>query len=131
MKENLLLPGRGKDMGDGWETARSRGRNHVDWSIIRLGAPGMIERIVVDTAHFRGNFPQKVRVQGLCWINQEEPADSTNGWVDLIEACKCSPDKEHELPCLIQDKAFSHVKLIIIPDGGVKRLRVWGKRHME
>ncbi|KAI7104193.1 Allantoicase, partial [Hortaea werneckii] len=57
-KDNLLLPGRGVDMGDGWETKRSRGE-HIDWTIIKLGTPGVIEKLVVDTAHFRGNFPQK------------------------------------------------------------------------
>lgn len=130
-KDNLLLPGRGKDMGDGWETARSRGKNHVDWTIVRLGASGSIMKIVVDTAHFRGNFPQKVQVQGIHWNSEEKPGVSSPGWVDLIESCKCGPDKEHELPCLIQDKVFTHVKLIIIPDGGVKRLRVLGKREVE
>ena len=60
-KDNLLLPGRGKDMGDGWETKRTRGE-HVDWTIVRLGAKGEIDHIVIDTAHFRGNFPQKVQV---------------------------------------------------------------------
>ncbi|KAJ4306909.1 Allantoicase [Collariella sp. IMI 366227] len=53
-KDNLILPGRGKDMGDGWETARSRTKGHVDWAVIRLGAPGYVQDFVVDTAHFRG-----------------------------------------------------------------------------
>lgn len=33
---NLLLPGRGKDMGDGWETKRSREAGHKDWVLVRL-----------------------------------------------------------------------------------------------
>ncbi|KAK3207776.1 hypothetical protein GRF29_96g350295 [Pseudopithomyces chartarum] len=60
-KDNLLLPGRGVDMGDGWETKRTRGP-HVDWTIVKLGTTGEIDNIVIDTAHFRGNFPQKVQV---------------------------------------------------------------------
>jgi allantoicase len=127
---NLILPGRGKDMGDGWETSRSRGKDHVDWAIIRLGAPGTIEKLIVDTAYFRGNFPQKAKVEGINWTGAGEPGVSADGWTDLVEPSKCGPDKEHEFPSAVQDKTFTHVKLIMIPDGGVKRIRVLGKRRV-
>jgi allantoicase len=128
-KDNLLLPGRGNDMSDGWETARSRGKEHIDWAIVKLGAAGSITNLVVDTAHFRGNYPQKVKVQGIQWAGDGNPSASAEGWHDLTEAVNCGPDKEHEFPSLIQEKVFTHVKLIIIPDGGVKRLRVFGRRE--
>jgi allantoicase len=130
-KDNLLLPGRGKDMGDGWETSRSRGKDHVDWTIIRLGAPGMVQDLVVDTAHFRGNFPQKVKVQAIHWTDEGEPVSGAEEWVDLIEASKCGPDKEHEFASLDKKTIFTHVKLIIIPDGGVKRIRILGRRQLK
>jgi allantoicase len=60
---NLLLPGRGMDMGDGWETRRSRGGDHCDWVVVKLGAEGIFEKVVVDTAHFKGNFPKMVKVE--------------------------------------------------------------------
>jgi allantoicase len=128
-KDNLILPGRGKDMGDGWETARSRGKGHFDWAIIRLGAPGYIQKFVVDTAHFRGNFPQQVKLEAIDWteVGSEPKADSA-GWQEVAEPIKCKPDLEHEAESLSKDKRFTHVKLIIIPDGGVKRLRVLAKR---
>lgn len=128
-KDNLLLPGRGTDMSDGWETARSRGRGHIDWAIIRLGAPGSITKLVVDTAHFRGNYPEKVRVQGIQWTGDGNPSASAEGWLDLIETSKCCPDLEHEFLPLVREMVFTHVKLIIVPDGGVKRLRVFGQRQ--
>lgn len=128
-KDNLILPGRGKDMGDGWETARSRGKGHFDWAIIRLGAPGYIERFVVDTAHFRGNFPQQVKLEAIDWTEEgSEPQADSAGWQEVAEPIKCKPDLEHEAESLSKDKRFTHVKLIIIPDGGVKRLRVFAKR---
>ncbi|KJZ80287.1 Allantoicase [Hirsutella minnesotensis 3608] len=127
-KDNLLLPGRGKDMGDGWETARSRGKDHVDWAIIKLGAPGFIDNFVADTAHFRGNFPQKVAIQALAWKRAGEPDVDDQDWREVVAATKMGPDQEHQLPCAASDTAFTHVKLIMIPDGGVKRLRVYGKR---
>ena len=127
---NLILPGRGKDMGDGWETSRSRGRDHVDWAIIRLGTPGKIERLIVDTAFFRGNYPQKVKVDAIHWTGEGELGESSNGWTNLVGPSKCGPDKEHEFQSLVRDKSFTHVKLVMIPDGGVKRIRVFGKRSI-
>ncbi|KAF4126300.1 allantoicase [Geosmithia morbida] len=127
-KDNLLLPGRGKDMGDGWETARSRGRDHVDWAIIRLGAPAYVQSLVVDTAHFRGNFPQKVAVQAIGWSGEGEPAHDADAWVDLVAPSKTGPDQEHAFDSAVKDEAFTHIKLIMIPDGGVKRIRAFSKR---
>lgn len=123
-KDNLLLPGRGKDMGDGWETKRSRTKGHVDWVIIRLGAPGFVQRVVVDTAHFRGNFPQKVKVDAIEWKGEGEPKSDVEGWEEVVETSKTGPDQEHEFASKLQEKPFTHVKLTMIPDGGVKRLRV-------
>lgn len=130
-KDNLLLPGRGKDMGDGWETKRSRGKGHVDWTIVKLGAAGHVDRFVVDTAHFRGNFPQQVSIQALDFRQagaSYEPAVDDEGWREVVPPTKMGPDREHDLDCAVRDAAFTHVKLVMIPDGGVKRLRVFGRR---
>lgn len=128
-KDNLLLPGRGHDMGDGWETSRSRSPGHVDWTIVRLGAPGRVTNVLVDTAHFRGNFPQKVKLEALAWEDAtSEPGPDAEGWKELVAPSKCGPDQEHEFESAVKDTAVTHVKIIIIPDGGVKRLRVFGKR---
>ncbi|KAK4095016.1 hypothetical protein Purlil1_712 [Purpureocillium lilacinum] len=127
-KDNLLLPGRGKDMGDGWETKRTRGKDHVDWAIIKLGAPGYVHKFVADTAHYRGNFPQKVAIQALSWKGHGEPGDKDAAWQEVVAPTKMGPDAEHELACASDKTAFTHVKLIMIPDGGVKRLRAFGRR---
>ena len=127
-KDNLLLPGRGKDMGDGWETKRTRGE-HVDWTIVRLGAAGEIDHLVIDTAHFRGNFPQKVQV--FAGSFDKEPAHDEAGWTEILSPQKSGPDVEisykSELSN-VQGNKYTHAKLVIIPDGGVKRFRVFGKR---
>lgn len=135
---NLLLPGRGKDMGDGWETARSRTPGHVDWTIVKLGLPGTVNKVVVDTKDFRGNFPRTVRVHGLVAGSVGEgevPAHDHAGWVELIKGEKpCQADTEHvfegaELAAGGEDsRTFTHAKLTLVPDGGVKRFRVFGKR---
>ena len=132
---NLLLPGRGVDMGDGWETKRSRESGHIDWVIVRLGAPGHIEEIIVDTAYFRGNFPKEVRVEGLDWRGKSgDPGpESQAGWTALVQDAKCQADHEHAFPSTRLagcggGEVYTHVKMTIVPDGGVKRLRVFGKR---
>ncbi|KAI5363998.1 Putative allantoicase, Galactose-binding-like domain superfamily [Septoria linicola] len=127
-KDNLLLPGRGVDMGDGWETKRSRGE-HVDWTIIKLGHPGLIEKLVVDTAHFRGNFPQKVQIFAAP-TSEIAPGHDSGDWVEVLAPQKTGPDKEHEYKQELSNVAqpYGFVKLVIIPDGGVKRVRVFGRR---
>lgn len=124
--DNLLLPGRGHDMSDGWETKRSRQPGHVDWVIIKLGAKTNINEIVIDTAHFRGNFPQKIAIDGLS-TNELIPTHDDSKWVSIIKPTKTTADKEHSFTELENiDQSYTHVKLTIIPDGGVKRVRVLG-----
>ncbi|QDS71833.1 Allantoicase [Venturia effusa] len=133
-KANLLLPGRGVDMGDGWETKRTRGE-HVDWVIVKLGTKGLIDKIVVDTAHFRGNFPQKVQVFALDWEGSGSPKADDEGWVEVLGPQKTGPDVEHVFEGAllrgVEGRGFGFVKLVIIPDGGVKRFRVFGRRCVE
>jgi allantoicase len=128
LASNLLLPGRGPDMADGWETARSRSENHVDWAIIKLGAPGKVRSLLLDTAHFRGNYPDQAHISGITYHGDDIPDINDKGWCDLISMVDCEADKEHAFESLIQDTVFTHVKLSIYPDGGVKRLRVFGVR---
>ncbi|KAJ5887930.1 hypothetical protein N7495_007971 [Penicillium taxi] len=124
---NIILPGRGKDMGDGWETARSRGAGHVDWAIIQLGVPGSVSNVVVDTKDFRGNFPHAVRVHGLVAGNGA-PTFENPGWVEIIKGDKsCQADTEHTFDAE-NSQVFTYVKLTLVPDGGVKRFRVFGRR---
>lgn len=148
--DNLLIPGRGKDMGDGWETKRSREPGHVDWVIVQLGAPGYIDSVVVDTANFIGNFPQSITVHALNLDEASTVAHDDKRWKLVVGKTNTGPHKIHEyirsgektssvtadnspiysFPELqsTSTEAFTHVKLTIIPDGGVKRFRVFGRR---
>jgi allantoicase len=128
-KDNLLLPGRGKDMGDGWETKRTRGE-HVDWVIIELGVPGIIQKLLVDTAHFRGNFPQKVQVFAAPY-NEQAPEHDSKAWIEILAPQKTGPDHEHfyegELTN-VKGRTWEFVKLVMIPDGGISRFKVFGRQ---
>lgn len=120
---NLLLPGRGHDMSDGWETKRSRTKGHVDWVIIKLGVPINVEEFIVDTAHYKGNFPQKIVLKGT--YSEKEPLFDSD-WTELVGETETGPHKEHFYK--VEPHKINYVLLVIIPDGGVKRLRVLGKQ---
>jgi len=123
---NLLLPDKGINMGDGWETARRRGPGH-DWVIIALGHSGNLNKITVDTAYFKGNYPNHCTIQAACLteIPNDIEKDSEN-WPELLSEEKLQMDREHHFTELNDIGAVSHVRLNIFPDGGVSRLRLFG-----
>ena len=132
-KENLLMPGRGVNMGDGWETKRSRGKRHTDWVIVKLGARGTVNRVVVDTRHFLGNYPQGIKIEGLdAGDPKGVPGIDDTLWSEVLGVEKVGPDAIHEFSsgklANTKDNAYTHIKMTMIPDGGVKRLRVFGTR---
>jgi allantoicase len=136
----------GVDMGDGWETARHHSRPAIliknpetnlidspllDWAVLKLGkeASNGVARVILDTKHFRGNYPESVMLQG-CYNPQEE-ANNNSAWFPLIPRTRMSPDSEHVFDrCKDQvqnaTRPITHVRLSIFPDGGVSRVRIYG-----
>jgi allantoicase len=127
----VLSEGRGVNMGDGWETRRRREPGN-DWLIVALGAPGIVERIEVDTAHFKGNFPDRCSLQAarIDWGTDASLVTQAMFWPELMEERKLTADSIHEFPgAVLADLGeITHVKLNIHPDGGISRLRIWGRR---
>lgn len=124
---NLNLPGRGTNMGDGWETARRRGPGN-DWVIVALGRPGIVERVEVDTAHFKGNYPDRVSVEAALFGSHEEATPDSGRWQTLLPASKLQMDQQHYFETELKALGpVSHVRMSIYPDGGVSRLRVFGR----
>jgi allantoicase len=136
-KENLIKPeppvfapdrytDRGKWM-DGWETRRRRTPGH-DWCILKLGLPGVIRSIVVDTTHFSGNYPSHCSLDA-CGVPDGTPVDDLTGgsvtWHPVLPQSELRGDAENTLP-VDDPRRFTHVRLNIFPDGGVARLRVLG-----
>ena len=125
---NLLSPGRAKNMGDGWETARRRGEGH-DWVIIELGVPGAVNKIVADTLHFKGNYPASCTVKAIYapGARADDLVAEEMAWRSLLENVELSADTNHSFTDDINNVGVvSHVKLEIFPDGGVGRLRIFG-----
>jgi allantoicase len=123
-KRNLIMPGPSTHMGDGWESRRRRGPGH-DWVIVRLGRAGSLRRVVIDTSHFKGNFPDSCELEGTN-ADASTAASALSGWRPLIARMKLEAHTAHELP-ITDDKPVTHVRLNIYPDGGVARLRVFGE----
>ncbi len=127
--DNLIMPGRGVNMGDGWETKRNRTPNNRDWVIVRLAHKGVIEKILVDTCHFKGNYPDSCLIEGCNISIEEENNLNTNKikWTTILPQSKLQADHEHYFEKeIISKENFTHVRLSIFPDGGVSRLRVFG-----
>jgi allantoicase len=113
---NLVSPGDPEGMWDGWETARRRGPGH-DWAILRLGLPGTIQRLDVDTRFFKGNSPG--------WVTLDA-ALGEDDWVEVCSRVEITADAVN--PAQLQSPVRAdRVRLNIHPDGGVARLRVWGR----
>ncbi|SIS63745.1 allantoicase [Thalassolituus maritimus] len=128
---NLLAPGRGINMGDGWETRRRRTPGK-DWIIVRLGTPGKIARLLVDTCHFKGNYPDTVSLEGTVSDSDGVPAEDAE-WVTILDQVKTEAHTEHYYQEELQntDVKYTHVRLNIFPDGGVSRLRVYGYPELD
>jgi allantoicase len=125
-KDNMIMPGRAKNMGDGWETRRRRGPGH-DWAIVRLGAPGRIERIEIDTNHFKGNFPDSASIDACLMPGAELDAAANGVWTELLPQTRLTASHRHFFSKeLRRAGVVSHVRLNIFPDGGISRLRVHG-----
>ncbi|HUL24800.1 MAG TPA: allantoicase [Streptosporangiaceae bacterium] len=137
-KENLLRPeppahrprtfGHKGQLVDGWETRRRRGPGH-DYALIRLGAPGVISAVVVDTAHFTGNFPAECSVEACAAEGYPAPADllgHSASWVEIVPRSPLAGDTGNRFT-VADGQRFTHVRLTIYPDGGVARLRVEGE----
>ena len=122
--DNLIMPGKGENMGDGWETKRNRTPNNCDWVIVRLARKGTISKIMVDTHHFKGNYPDTCMLEGC---SSESDDVTTMKWEPLLPKSKLLAHHEHFFETEIANGGpYTHVRLSIFPDGGISRLRLWG-----
>ncbi len=125
-KDNVIMPGRAANMGDGWETKRRRGPGY-DWLILRLGAAGRVRKIEIDTNHFKGNYPDSASVEGcVAPLGSLAELGSAN-WNELLPKTKLQANRRHFFSRELRDAGrVTHLRLNIFPDGGVSRLRVHG-----
>ncbi|WP_019852896.1 allantoicase [Actinopolyspora mortivallis] len=120
---NLLAPGLARVMGEGWETARRRDDGN-DWVAVRLAAVGVVDRAELDTSHFKGNAPGWAALSG-CDAREEDPEDPA-AWTELLPRTRLLPDTRHRFR-LPARREVTHVRLDVFPDGGMARLRLYGR----
>jgi len=126
---NLTMPGRGINMGDGWETARRREPGN-EWVIIALGHSGTLETIELDTAHYKGNYPDRASVQGSFMKGGTDDSLVTQSifWKEILPEQKLKMDHIHKFESELQSIGpITHVRVNIIPDGGLSRVRLNGR----
>src|SRR5437667_1991159 len=137
-KENLLkaaapifIEGKYTDLGkwmDGWETRRKRTPGY-DWCIVRLGLPGIIRGVVVDTSYFRGNYPEQCSIEACTLDGQptiEQLTSETTQWTEILTRLPLQGDSRNPFP-IQSEQRFTYLRFNIYPDGGVARLRVFGE----
>jgi allantoicase len=128
--ENILAPGKAKNMGDGWETRRRRGKG-FDWLILNSLDGKEIDKIEISTHHFKGNFPSHCSLQAAYLPNSKNSKQivkSSNTWKYLLKNAKLSANKVHVFKNnLMKKDKINFIKINIFPDGGISRFRIYGK----
>ena len=132
--ENILAPGTGKNMGDGWETRRSRGKN-FDWLILKCATAGKINKIQIDTHHFKGNYPDRCSLQAAYLNNKtsfKNVVKKSKKWNFLLNKVKLHAHKKHNFNNKQMKKnKINYIRINIFPDGGISRIRVFGRSEYD
>ena len=128
--ENILAPGMGKNMGDGWETKRSRGKN-FDWLVLKCAAAGKINKIQIDTHHFKGNYPDMCSLQAAHLkenLSAKSIVNKSKKWKFLLNKVRLLAHKKHNFKNkLMRKNKINYIRINIYPDGGISRIRIFGK----
>ncbi|XP_064630581.1 probable inactive allantoicase [Lineus longissimus] len=134
---NVIAPGDATAMEEGWVTS-STGLPSGDscgpvseWAVFKLGHPGVIDKVEVDTSYFKGNFPDSYKIDGCLITNRKDEKTllhdpSQMSWRAVLPVKKLSADNLHVYLNLPQQEVISHVRLAVVPNGGISRLRLWG-----
>ena len=127
--ENIIAPGKAKNMGDGWETRRSRGKN-FDWLIIKFGKSGLIKKLEIDTHHFKGNYPDTCSIQTAYIaknVSNNFIVRNSKKWKYILNKSKLSANKKHVFKkFLLRRNKENLLRINIYPDGGISRIRAFG-----
>lgn len=134
--KNILKINEAVNMGDGWETRRRREPGY-DWGIIELANPAIIDNMMIDTKFFKGNYPDSFSLHAAYIPNTTHSSVITQSifWEELMPQQKLQMDKKHyfDKSYFLHHKPITHIRINIFPDGGVSRLRMFGRfiRHKD
>ncbi len=129
--ENILAPGKARNMGDGWETRRRRGKGN-DWLILNSIDGKEIDKIEISTHHFKGNFPSHCSLQAAYLSSSKSSKQIVNSsikWKYLLKNTKLLANKIHVFKnVLMKKEKINYIKINIFPDGGISRFKIFGKK---
>lgn len=135
---NMLMPSHPLNMSDGWETKRSRGEGHFEWTVIRMCTAGKLSFLELDTTWFKHNFPYSVCVDGTIFTNRDAKANKeitveNQTWTSIVDNYQLKGHTKHlfEEDMLQKKGPFTHLRLRIFPDGGVARFKAFGTPVMS
>jgi allantoicase len=95
-----------------------------------LGQPGVIERAEIDTAHFKGNYPDRVSLEAAMFESDDDANNDSDKWQTLLPEARLKMDQKHYFDDALEKIGpVSHVRMSIYPDGGVSRIRLFGQVH--
>ena len=127
--ENILAPGIAKNMGDGWETRRSRGKS-FDWIIVKCSCVGKIKKMQIDTHHFKGNYPDKCSIQAQyidSKVSNKQIVLKSKHWPIMLKKTKLYGHRKHNFKNKrLKNKKINYLRINIFPDGGISRIRFFG-----
>jgi allantoicase len=124
----LIQPGRARHMGEGWETRRRRAPGH-DWILLALAGRGVLDTVELDTNHFKGNYPDECALEGILAPGARiTDLIASSDWQPVLPRMPLEPSTRHWYRDeLVDGGPFTHLRLSIYPDGGISRLRAWGR----
>ena len=142
--KNVLQAAPSVNMADGWETARHVDRPPIllvnqsgllnvsgsDWAIFKMGAVGKVHHVVIETIHFKGNYPESVQIEGCLLLEGQSSDDEmleSAKYKIVVPRSKLGPNASHTFMAVESLQAVDCIKVTIFPDGGISRLRVSGK----
>ena len=103
-----------------------------DWVVLALGHAGIVDKVEIDTAHFKGNYPDRASLEAAMFESNAAARHDSDRWQTLLPDVKLEMDRQHVFDDALLDVGpVSHVRLLIYPDGGVSRLRVIGRLHRD
>lgn len=140
---NLIAPGRARTMGEGWETARKPDRPPIvrpsanmtkwsDWVVLALGARGVVDRVRIDTNHFKGNFPESCLIECIdrpdLLASPSSKSMNSTKWRTLLPRTRMVAHAERDFRLEHERRPITHVRITMYPDGGISRVRLFGRR---
>ncbi|MCW2529146.1 MAG: allantoicase, partial [Pseudonocardiales bacterium] len=93
---------------DGWETKRHAGPDG-DWAIVRLGVPGRVRAVDVDTRFFTGNHPIGYRLDGAVLDPAADACAADVDWWPLVDTTSLKSDS-HNVIGVRDPRRGTHVR---------------------